>query len=143
MTAKEYLSRAFDIERGIRVRREQLQYLKDLTERITTATDGVRVDGTAPQSRIAVTVEKIVDLEQLIRRDAERMVRVYGEIQAVIDRIENPTYRVLLTWRYLCFKTWEQVSDEMHYSWQWVHKLHSRALKAAQEAIESDTISGV
>lgn len=68
--------------------------------------------------------EAINDLkEQRLKK-----VRLYTEIQQRIKCVEDDTERELLMLRYLQRKTWEQVAVEMGYSWQHVHKLHSRAL---------------
>ena len=47
----------------------------------------------------------------------------------LINQLDNPSYRALLSLRYINCKTWEQIAEDMHYTTRNVHKIHGGALK--------------
>lgn len=49
----------------------------------------------------------------------------------LINRVDDSTYRALLTARYINCETWEQIAIDMNYSYvHIVHRLHPQALDA-------------
>ena len=52
------------------------------------------------------------------------------EIRKFIDEADylSDKQKQILSLRYLSFKTWEEIAVIMDLSYQWVHKLHERAL---------------
>ena len=72
---------------------------------------------------------KIIDFENEINAEIDRLVDIKREITCLINSVPNQEEQTLLELRYLCFKTWEQIAVEMGYSLQNVYKLHSKALK--------------
>ena len=80
--------------------------------------------------RMQDIIGKIVDLENEINADIDRLVDLKREMVAVIKAVESPEYQTLLELRYLCFKTWEQIAVYMGYESRYLHKLHQRALNA-------------
>ena len=73
--------------------------------------------------------EEIIDFENEINAEIDRLVDIKREITCLINGVSNPEEQTLLELRYLCFKTWEQIAVDMGYSLQNVYKLHSKALK--------------
>ncbi len=47
----------------------------------------------------------------------------------MINGLSNPEEQTLLELRYLCFKTWEQISVDTGYTLNNIYKLHAKALK--------------
>lgn len=43
----------------------------------------------------------------------------------------------LLTLRYLEYKNWDEMADELYYSTRWLYKLHLRALHSFQQALDT------
>ncbi|MCK9328178.1 MAG: hypothetical protein M0P69_21960 [Bacteroidales bacterium] len=73
-------------------------------------------------------IDKIVDMEQEINREIDRLIDIRREIGLVISAAKNHQEKLLLEYRYLDGKTFEWIAAEMHYHWQWIHRLHKRAL---------------
>jgi DNA-directed RNA polymerase specialized sigma subunit len=72
---------------------------------------------------------KMVSLESEINQDLETLVDLKIKIVSKIKQINNQDYQTLLELRYLCFKTWEEISSQMNYSIQNIYKIHGKALK--------------
>jgi DNA-directed RNA polymerase specialized sigma subunit len=80
----------------------------------------------------------MANLEDEINADIGMLVELKREIVRVVRRVENPSCHTLLSLRYLCFKTWEQIAEEMNYSVQHVHRIHGAALEAVDSIMRHD-----
>jgi hypothetical protein len=136
MKAKEYLGQAYLLDQRINSQLEQLTALNELATKCTSTLSDMPKNPNRGGSRMADTVVKIVALEEEINRDVDVLVDLKMEVIGVIRSVEKKEYRVLLELRYLCFKSWEDIAAEMHYSVRWVHIMPSRALVAVDKILE-------
>ena len=51
------------------------------------------------------------------------------EIEKAIASLEDSRERTVMRYRYISGLKWEEVCVKAHYSWQWTHELHKRALE--------------
>jgi hypothetical protein len=128
MTAKEYLNQALHLDNRINAKLEQIRSLRELAQNATSTLSDMPKDAQRNIRRMESTICKMLDLENEINADVDRLVELKREIMDVIGRVENPTYRMLLELRYLCFKPWDDVAAMMNYDRRYVHKVHGRAL---------------
>lgn len=129
LTAKEYLSQAFRIDLRIRSKIEQVQSLRDLAEKATVTFSDMPSSGTRNIDRMEDIIAKMVDLESEIKADIDGLLELKSEIMSVINLVDGPDSRTILELRYLCFKSWEQISVELFYDIRHTHRLHSQALR--------------
>ena len=131
MNARKYLSQVYGLDTRINSKLEQAARLRALAQKTTTTFTTVRVKEPVRHSKMEDCVVRLVDLENEINRDIDQLVDLKRDVQHKIDSIENTDHKLLLELRYLNFKTWEQIAEEMHYSPEsisWLHKLHRKAL---------------
>ena len=134
--AKTYLSQLHRLDKLIDNKLAELNSLKELSISISAiAYDEDKVQTSGPSDKAGNIIAKIVDLEKDINRDIDRLIDIKKEVMITIDKIEDHDLRCLLQYRYLQFKTWESIAVEMGYSYQWVHKLHSKALEEVENLI--------
>nr|DAE75112.1 MAG TPA: Protein of unknown function (DUF1492) [Caudoviricetes sp.] len=132
MTAKEYLSQAYRLDQRIDSKIAQVASLNDLATKCTATLTGMPRNPNRGGSTMADAVCKIVDLQEEINRDIDRLVDLKREIVVVIKAVENPEYQVMLEKRYLSFQTWEQIAVDMNYSIQHIYRLREKAYAAVQ-----------
>ena len=126
MTAKEYLSQAMYIDQRINSKLEQVMTLRETATKATaTLSDMPRSDSPNLQS-MENTIVKIVDLENEINRDIDRLVDLKAEVRQLIAALENPEQQLILELRYLCFKQWSAIMEEMGISETSVYRMKSR-----------------
>ncbi len=130
MTAKEYLGQAYRLDQRINSKLEQVLSLRELTTKATATMSDMPGGGSRNVYKMQDIIGKIVDLENEINADIDKLVDLKREMVAVIKAVENPEYQTLLELRYLCFKTWEQIAVDMKYSTRNVYMLHDAAISA-------------
>lgn len=129
MTAKDYLLQARFLDDRINSKTQQIASLNELAAKCTTTFSDMPRNPNRGHSRVEDCVIKIIDLEDSIKKDIEKLVDLKKEIMGVIKAVPNVEYQTLLEKRYLCFTTWEQIAVDMNYSMQHIHRMHSAALK--------------
>lgn len=72
---------------------------------------------------------KIIDMQTEINADIDRLVDLKSEIMHVIKAVKNPEHQTLLELRYLCFKSWEYVAEQMGYNVRHIYRLHDEAVE--------------
>lgn len=129
MNAKEYLSQAMYIDQRIDSKLEQIMKLRESATKATaTLSDMPRPDSPNVQS-MEETIVKIVDLEREINRDIDALVDLKAEARKVIAQLENPEQQLILEMRYLCYKSWAEIAEDLSFSESNVYKIHGEALK--------------
>lgn len=129
MNAKDYLLQARYLDERITSKNQQIASLNDLATRCTSTFSDMPRNPNHGGSRLEDCIIKIIDLEDSLKKDIEKLVDLKREIIGVIKAVPNVEYQTLLEKRYLCFITWEQIAVDMNYSMQHIHRMHSSALK--------------
>ena len=107
MIVKDYLSQAYRIDQRINSKIEQVSCLHDLATKATQTLSDMPGSATRNTHRMEDVIIKIIDLENEINTEIDRLVDIKREITCLINGVSNPEEQTLLELRYLCFKTWE------------------------------------
>lgn len=137
MTAKEYLGQARFLDMRINSKIQQVASLNELATRCTATISDMPKSPNRGGSRMADAVIKIIDLQEEIKRDINKLVELKREIMGVIKAVPNVEYQTVLEKRYLCFITWEQIAVDMNYSMQYTFRIHEKALKEIEAYLQS------
>ena len=138
MTAKEYLRQYGQLKREVLRLIDERQRWVDLATRITPAYSDTPAGGSGGDGKIPAAVEKIVEQERRIDARFRELMALLDEIEGKIAGLEDERQREILRRRYIGGQKWEDIAKGMHYGYQWVCKLHGRALLKIKEAIKSD-----
>ncbi len=129
MTQKEYLNQAYWLDRRIDSKLEQLSSLKAMVTKTTSAMSDDVVSHTRNVQSMQDVIAKIMDMQAEINADIDRLVDMKSEIMHVIKAVKNPEHQTLLELRYLCFKSWEYVAEQMGYNVRHIYRLHDEAVE--------------
>ena len=132
MTNKAYLSQARHLDTRIKSKLQQVDSLNELATNCSLILTGMPRNPSASNSRMAEAITKIVDLQNEINRDIDKLVELKREIMGVIKAVQNADFQTILEKRYLCFLSWEKIAVDMDYDLRYVHKLHTQALEACK-----------
>ena len=134
-TAKEYLKQVGNIELQIKELQDEIKRLKELAVSIGALNCDEKVLSSVSQDKMANTVceidEKVRELDEKVRE----FVRIRSKVMETIHMLRNDEYEHILYKRYCLMKKWEEIALEMNYSYQWVCKLHGRALKEIEKLL--------
>ena len=131
MKTVEYLSQGGRLNEMILFHTERLKELRACADSVgAIRTDGVKTartpSGEAPYVR---ALRRIWEMQETIDRELELMIRLDQQIGQVIGTLISGDYRMLLRYRYLCRKTWEQIADLMHIDRSTVKRWHAKAIR--------------
>ena len=129
MTSKEYLGQAYRIDQRINLKMEQVASLRALATKATaTYSDMPKGYGNVHSGENVIV--KIIELENQMNADVDELVNLKQEVVGAINAIPHPEQRLVLELRYLSFKTWDEIAEEMGYGVDNVFKLHKKALNS-------------
>ena len=131
MTAKEYLSQAFYMNRQIKAKERRLEWLREIAPGPSMRFSQEEKSKGDPRSSLVENAAlKVVELEEEIAYDILELVRVMKEIASTISRVDSMECRTILEMRYLSFMEWDEIISRMGYSRSYVFRLHGEALNA-------------
>jgi DNA-directed RNA polymerase specialized sigma subunit len=130
MNAKEYLSQAIWLDQMIDSKLEQLATLKSLAMKVTSSFTKEKIcGGNIEKSKMESTIVKVIDLENEINADIDRLVDLKKNIQDTINMMDDINQQLLLELRYLSGKGWDEIAASMGYDPRTVYRIHGKALK--------------
>ena len=103
--AKEYLGKAYRLDQRINSKLDQVASLNELATKATSTLSDMPKNPNKAISTMENTICKIIDLQDEINKDIDRLVDLKTQIVTTIKNIENYEYQTLLEKRYLCFYT--------------------------------------
>lgn len=135
-----------DLLKNIRAERIELECIRERADELRNKLlpkaityDGINVQS-SPGDRTPEVMAQLIEVEEM---EGQRLVRLATHIriaEQVIDQMQTPEHRNLLSLRYIHGKTvmsWYDVAEEMGYSSKYVRgKLHGRALSEARHVWE-------
>lgn len=140
LNVKQYLRQLRRLNDIVQSKLDQIETLRSLAQKITYVPKTVSVQESIPEDKMTELISKIVDLQKELETDINNLLDLKLKITHQINNIDNDDYKLLLMLRYLNFKTWEEIAVEMGYTYQWVHVLHSRALKYFERSMRDEKV---
>lgn len=130
MNAKEYLKQGYRLNELIQSNQQELNELRELSTSLPGTDASKDKIQTSPSGNANYTeiVAKIIELEDVIRNDIEKLLSLKLEIRNVIDDVKNNEQKLLLKFRYLNFMSWGEVCYNMNISPRTAHRVHADAL---------------
>ena len=108
----------------------EVERLKALATKVTYATEGERVQTSSCSDNVADNVAKIVSLEHEINDIVNKFINLKKECMDWIDSLDDYLVIGILYKKYLHYKTWEQIAEEMNISSRWAQEIHKRFISS-------------
>ena len=136
MTTKEYLRQTFKLDTEIYSLRETVETLESKATKTTTALNPNKVGNETINTNIQEdTVVKMLDLKNQIAQKENELIKLKETIFNQIYKLDNQDYRILLTHRYINFKTFEEIAVDMNYSYRHITRMHGWALQEFEKDV--------
>ena len=129
MTAKEYLAQARNIDHDIQDMLEEVAVLRSMAEKTTAILSGMPGKATKDTPQLADTVGKLIEQEKKIDGEIDRLVDLRTEIYAAIQQVADRDARRVLHLRYMGYRSWSAIAEEMKLSLRQIYRLHGEGLK--------------
>lgn len=141
MTAKEYLSQVYEIDRQINLILAKVDKLRNSLYgkgQKLDDTGGGKFSGNGDV--LGDTITLIIDYENKANNLINKLIRSRIDIEKVIQLMPDPAQREVLERRYLLFQPWESyfdtktgekiigIDEAMHYSSRQIYRIHGKAL---------------
>jgi RNA polymerase sigma factor (sigma-70 family) len=131
MTNKDkikYLKRYVWLNKKIDRKYAEIERWRTMLGKVTAQYTSQPKGGGSIYGKTEEILAKTVDLEKEIDADVDRLISIRDNIKAIIEAVEDDREKLLLQYRYLDGRTFEEIAVQMNYSWRQIHRLHSRAL---------------
>ena len=140
MTVKDWLNRAYKIDERIKTLETEKKDLMTLAARCTADLSKASVKsspGNGSEGAFIHYADSVSRYEKKIDMLIDELYTIKNEVVSAIAKVENPTYRELLTLRYLQYKKWDDIALKMHFDCDYVRgSLHGKALKKIGELLK-------
>ena len=93
-----------------------------------------KVQTSGAKDTLGETVVKIIALKDDINARIDELVDMKKDAFNRIGKIPDLDQQNILIGRYIQLKKWEDISEELNYSMQWVFELHGKGLLAFAKA---------
>lgn len=124
---REQLRELMIIDNNIETKLRQLEELKN-TYKITCDLGKERVQTSTIDSAVETTVMKIIDLENQITCEIDKLVDKKNVAKKAIKKLE-PLLGTIIEMRYMECMGWQEIADRLGFSVQHIYRLHTKALK--------------
>ena len=136
MNAKEFFSLSIPLNKRINSKLDHLLALRDLVSKATATISDMPSRESRDVHQLEDVICRIVDLERDVNADIDHLLDLKEEYMSIISEIEKPMLQVVLEQRYLCCHSWSHISTELDYELRSLYRLHSEAIKAADELMQ-------
>ncbi len=134
MQAKQYLKKIKRLDSFVKAKQEELEEIKCRIESIGSIDYSAdKIQSSPNPDKLLDGIIKLMEVEKRYDKAIQDLYNLKAEAEERIEGIHNDDYRLLLTLRYLRFKTFEEIAVEMGFTFQWIHELHKRALIQFEE----------
>lgn len=125
---KEKLKGAMYAQRTLEGELDKLQELRCIAQKVTPAYSQSPGGGSGNAQKLENSIAKIIEQEKIIAECCNELCAQLAEVRALVALLPMGPMRLVMQRRYLNYQKWERIAAELHYSWQNVHRLHSKAL---------------
>lgn len=136
MKAKEFLQQARFLDQRINSKVREIEKMNALATNMSAVISDMPKAKSSSTSRMEDTVCKIIDYENEVREDLDRLISIKKEINDTLEQIDEVDYRIVLQKRYLEMCSWEEIACDIDKKVRWVQMLHGRGLDKVQELLD-------
>lgn len=129
--SEKYLNKMINLEKLIETKKLEIDEINSILYKIKTT--NIQFDKVQSSGNNNYVIEKMIDekikYEKELDDNISNMIKFKRECSAMIDKIDNNIYKIILYKYYFNNETYDKIADYCGYSSRWIYKLHSEALK--------------
>lgn len=83
-------------------------------------------------------VVNIIDYQEKVKNMLSEYVTRRHKLIKLLDKLDDPKYRVILYERYILHTSWDNIADSLNYSISHVKRLRSKAVEELQKIMDQE-----
>lgn len=136
MKAKEYMQQAYFLDKRINSLVRQVNNLWDQATNISQVISDMPHNPNKEGSKVENKIVDICDLTDEIRKQTEKLKKLRKEMMAVVSKVPDPEYQLILQEKYFEMLTWEDIASDLNRSVRSAQLLHGKALEEVQAILD-------
>ncbi len=128
MTAKEFLSQPYNLNRTLSFKTKLLESLREHSPCAGINYSGMPKAPSIDRSQVEKTALRIVSLETEIKEQRSKLQASIKQVSEAISRVGDIESETLLEMRYLSYLDWGEISATLGYSSSTLFRKHREAL---------------
>lgn len=138
MKAKDFFRRVRIAESELKVLNEKLRHYEDIGMSIS-GSSGVIGNKHRGSSRVELAACGAVDASMDLEKQRREYIAIIRRAERIIEQIPQEKYRHILSYHYLCGKSFRWISDELEYNDpNSIYRAHGWALREAQKIMNRE-----
>ena len=136
MKAKEYMQQAYFLDKRINSLVRQVNNLWDQATNISQVLSDMPHNPNRDGSKMENKIVDICDLTDEIKKQTEKLKKLRKEMMAVVSKVPDPEYQLILQEKYFEMLTWEDIASDLNRSVRSAQLLHGKALEEVQAILD-------
>lgn len=134
MRAKEYLSRAYYLDKDIDSRQRELDLMRKNLTSVKTTQMQQDIVQSSNSHHYDERYSKLIELDEDITKKIDELVQFKTKITKEIDRVTDKLNMIILRERYINMLEWHEIANLLDQSERHVTRLHGYALEDFEKA---------
>lgn len=133
MTTRAFLNQINQINLKLQVKFDEYQQTEAILTKITVSLDGERVKSTPDPDKMTAVIAKLIEEEEEIKEELEKMLNLKKTIRNMIEGIEEPRYQAFLSYKYIQGLDMKEIGYKLNISSTPTFNLQTEALIAFEK----------
>ena len=129
MITREFLESIRDLESVLKMKRRELAHLRETLDLKGVSYENIgAAAGSRKTDAVADKICTIVDFEEHIKADEQRLAAMRIEATEAISRLESETMREVLTRKYLRFESIKKIAQATSFSESYIYSVCNKGI---------------
>ena len=136
MTGEDFLTRGIKLKLKIKYLNEALEYWHTRATSTSLIYNEIGRQKTNEIRSNEKYIFKIIEIEDKIKKELEKIYEIKLEIQEVISKVVDPVEQSILFKRYIEEKSWNEIANSENYTKRYIFRKHNKAIENVDKIIK-------
>ncbi len=127
------------IKENVKALEERLLEIDTELQKITSNMEQEKVQTSKEPDKWTDLIYEKIKVENCINSQIVKGLEEMHYIENLIEHLDERG-KLLMRYRYIDCLTWEEIACKMNYTWQHMHRIHSKCLISLEESIKNNNV---